>query len=133
MSTVAPPAREKPPPRFLTLWQIRFPIGAIASIGHRLSGVALLVTLPVLALTLDRSLRSAADYDALMADMHAAWMIPLVFIFTWAGSYHLLAGLRHLLMDIGIGWRLPSGRRSAWGALVTAPLLAAALTLAWFI
>ena len=131
MSTVAPPAR-KPPPRFLTLWQIRFPIGAIASIGHRLSGVGLLVALPVLALALDRSLRGAADYGALMADMHSAWMIPVVFVIAWAGVYHLLAGLRHLSMDVGIGWRLPSGRRSAWGALVAAPLLAVALTLGWF-
>ncbi len=38
---------------FLNLAQIRFPIGAIASIAHRVSGVLLFIALPVLAALLD--------------------------------------------------------------------------------
>lgn len=41
-------------PKFLNLFHIRFPIGAIASIGHRISGVLLLISLPLLALALER-------------------------------------------------------------------------------
>ena len=47
---------DRPPPRlpvFLNLAQIRFPIGAIASIAHRVAGVLLLIALPVVALMLD--------------------------------------------------------------------------------
>lgn len=128
----ATPTRIKPAPRFLTLWEIRFPIGAIASIGHRLSGVALLVALPVLALALERSLHSPAAYEALMANMRSPWMIPAVFVMAWAGVYHVLAGLRHLLMDVGVGWRLPHGRRSARFALLASPVIALALTFGWF-
>jgi succinate dehydrogenase / fumarate reductase cytochrome b subunit len=34
--------------------------------------------------------------------------------FIWALSHHLLAGVRHMLMDIGIGSHLSDARRSAW-------------------
>lgn len=118
-------------PRFLTLWKIRFPIGAIASIGHRLSGLLLLVTLPPLALTLDHSLRSHEDYDALFAGMHSPWMAPVVLIAVWAISQHLLAGIRHLFMDIGIGWRLPQARGTAWIATVAPPIAAVAAAIWW--
>ena len=42
------PAPPRAAPKFLNLAQIRFPIGAIASIGHRISGVLLLISLPKL-------------------------------------------------------------------------------------
>jgi succinate dehydrogenase / fumarate reductase cytochrome b subunit len=121
----------RPAPRFLRLWNIRFPIGAVASFSHRVSGVLLLLVLPPLALALERSLHSRADYAALLADLRSPWLAPLVFVAVWALAQHLLAGIRHLLMDVGIGWRLPRGRASAWGVLVAAPLLAAAATLGW--
>ena len=58
------PAPPRDAPKFLNLAQIRFPIGAIASIGHRISGGLLLISLPFLVLALERSLRSEADYAA---------------------------------------------------------------------
>ena len=121
----------RPAPRFLRLWNIRFPVGAVASFSHRVSGVLLLLVLPPLALALERSLHSRADYAALLADLRSPWLAPLVFVAVWALAQHLLAGIRHLLMDVGIGWRLPRGRASAWGVLVAAPLLAVAATLGW--
>ena len=121
----------RPAPRFLRLWNIRFPIGAVASFSHRVSGVLLLLVLPPLALALERSLHSRADYAALLTELRSPWLAPLVFVAVWALAQHLLAGIRHLLMDVGIGWRLPRGRGSAWGVLVAAPLLAAAATLGW--
>ena len=119
-------------PRFLRLWNIRFPIGAIASFSHRVSGVLLLVAVPPLALALEHSLHSRADYAALLATVRSPWLAPIVFVAVWALAQHVLAGIRHLLMDAGIGWRLPRGRASAWIVLVAAPLVAAAATLGWF-
>lgn len=116
-------------PRFLALWQIRFPIGAIASIGHRVSGVLLLVALPPLTLALDQSLRGRAGYEQLLDTLRSPRLAPLAFLVVWALAHHLLAGIRHLAMDAGIGSRLPAARASAWSAIVAA-LLAAAVT-AW--
>ncbi|KON80217.1 succinate dehydrogenase, cytochrome b556 subunit [Azoarcus sp. PA01] len=113
-------------PKFLNLSQIRFPIGAIVSIGHRISGVLLLITLPLLALALDRSLRSEADFEALRDLVSAPGRALLVVVVVWAASHHVLAGLRHLLMDVGIGSRLAQARTSAWAAIVAAVVIALA-------
>ena len=112
-------------PVFLNLSAIRFPIGAIASIAHRLSGVLLLAMLPLLARTLDQSLRSSQDYEALLGPSRPLWLSGLLVVITWAATHHLLAGIRHLLLDIGIGSRLPAARASAWTALLGALLVAA--------
>lgn len=112
-------------PVFLNLAALRYPVGAIASIGHRISGVLLLVALPALAATLDRSLCSAEDYAALLGPERPAWLTIALIVLVWAAAHHLAAGVRHLLMDMGIGSRLPAARASAWAALVFGALAAA--------
>jgi succinate dehydrogenase cytochrome b subunit len=112
-------------PKFLNLFQIRFPIGAIASIGHRVSGVVLVVALPLLATALDESLGSAEDFDALR-DYLSGPLTTLLSFVVWAAAHHILAGVRHLLMDIGIGSRLEQARTSAWSVIVAALLIALA-------
>ena len=121
-----PPA--KTAPRFLTLWNIRFPVGAIASIGHRVSGILLLLSVPLLALTLERSLRSAADYADVLRMLTSRTVAPLLVLAVWALAHHVLAGIRHLLMDIGVGAPLPQARASARAAIVAA--VAAAILVA---
>lgn len=44
--------------------------------------------------------------------------------FIWALSHHLLAGVRHLLMDIGIGSHLVEACRSAWGVNIGGAVMA---------
>ena len=118
-------------PKFLKLSQIRFPIGAIASIGHRVSGVLLLVSLPLLALALDRSLRSKSEFDALRDLVSEPWRALLLVILVWAAAHHVLAGVRHLLMDIGVGSRLSQARTSAWAAILAAGIIAFAAAVRW--
>ncbi|NMF87531.1 succinate dehydrogenase, cytochrome b556 subunit [Aromatoleum petrolei] len=124
-------ARVGAAPKFLNLLQIRFPIGAIASIGHRISGVLLVLSLPLLALALDRSLRSEADFLALRDLVSARWRAALVVLFVWAATHHLLAGIRHLLMDAGIGSALPQARASARAAIVAAAVIALFAAARW--
>ena len=120
----------KTAPRFLTLWNIRFPVGAIASIGHRVSGILLLLSVPLLALTLERSLRSAADYADVLRMLSSRALVPIMVVGVWALAHHVLAGVRHLLMDVGIGAPLPQARVSAHaaiGAAVAAAIVAGSL------
>ena len=105
--------RTKAAPKFLNLTQIRFPVGAIASIGHRVSGVLLLIALPLLTDILDRSLRSEADFVSLRAVFASPWVVLVLSLGAWAITHHILAGIRHLLMDVGIGSRLQQARLSA--------------------
>lgn len=124
-------ARVEAAPKFLNLLQIRFPIGAIASIGHRISGVLLVLSLPLLALTLDRSLHSEAEFAALRDLVSAPWRAVLLALLVWAATHHLLAGIRHLLMDVGIGSGLSQARTSAWAAIVAAAIVALVAAARW--
>lgn len=117
-------------PVFLNLAQIRFPVGAIASIAHRVAGVLLFIALPVIALTLDVSLRTEAGFASVRALFSSPFGLAAGAVLLWALLHHLLAGVRHLLMDVGVGSALRQARASARLVLVGAPALTL-LFLAW--
>lgn len=101
-------------PVFLNLAQIQMPVGALTSIGHRISGVVLAVSVPATAYLFALSLRDDAGFSQVMA---LTGLIPFkvaVVIAVWALAHHLLGGLRHLLSDFNIGSPLRLARRSAW-------------------
>jgi len=104
-------------PVFLDIARIRFPVGAVASMGHRVSGVLLALALPFAVLALQRSLEGEAAY-------FAGWMRLPAAVLAWAAAHHLFAGIRHLLMEAGIGSSLPAARRSAYAALIAAAVVA---------
>ena len=112
-------------PVFLNFARIRFPVGALASIGHRISGVVLVVALPLAALLLDRSLQAGAEPLVM-----PGWMRVPAALFAWAAAHHLFAGIRHLATDVGIGASLPAARRSAYAALVGAAAVGLAALIA---
>ena len=97
----------------LDLSTIKFPVTAIASITHRVTGVAIFLALPILLWMLDRSLASPESF----ADLKELMTSPLVKLVVWAILavllYHLVAGIRHLVMDAGVGESLKGGRRGA--------------------
>lgn len=101
-------------PVFLNLTQIRMPVGALTSIGHRVTGVLLAAGVPVGVFLLDRSLQDEqgfADVSGLLG--HGAVKVALVLV-VWALAHHVLAGVRHLLSDFDVGSPLRLARRSAW-------------------
>lgn len=106
----------------LNLFTIRFPLPAIISILHRISGAFLFISIPILLWTLDYSL-TQDGFDA----MHDWRGNILSKLFIWAVLaaflYHLCAGVRHLLSDIHIGSTLRGGRRSALAVLVVSIIL----------
>ena len=114
-----------PRPVFLDLARIRFPVGAVASIGHRVSGVALVLLLPFGVLALDRSLGDPAAFSALLEAARSPWGRLAVALVAWACAHHVLAGIRHLLSDVGIGASLGPARASAYGVLIAAAALGA--------
>ena len=117
-------------PVFLNLAQIRFPIGAIASIAHRVSGVLLFIALPVVAVLLDTSLRDEAGFASVRDLISSPLAVVAAGVLVWALVHHVLAGIRHLLMDVGIGGELERARASARLVLLAAPALAL-LLLVW--
>ena len=102
-------------PVFLNLARIRYPVGAVASIGHRISGVLLVLALPFAVWALQRSLED----DSFQIETNGLIRLPAALL-AWAAAHHLFAGVRHLLTDVGIGASLPAARASAYAALIAA-------------
>lgn len=109
---------------YLNLFQFKFPATAIASILHRLSGVVLFLALPVVLWALSQSLQDEAHFlqlkDCLMHPFFKwVWAAFLVALF-----YHLIAGIRHIIMDMGFGDGKCSGRAGAYLVMVFTALFA---------
>jgi len=124
----------RPRPRravFFDPIRIQMPVGALASIGHRVTGILLAVGLPFAIYLLDLSLRDARSYARVAGLFEQPAFRAAAIFFAWALAHHLLAGIRHLLSDADIGSQLQAARRSAWivnlGGIAVALLAATAL------
>ncbi len=104
----------------LDIGTIRLPITAYVSILHRVSGVALIGAFGILLGLLAYSLKSAEDFAAVQACLASLPMKLLMWAVLAAVIYHLLAGIKHLIMDMGIGETLEGGKRGATLVLVIA-------------
>ena len=110
-------------PTFFNLLQIQLPVGALTSIAHRVTGVVLALATPFAVYLLGLSLQGPAGYAEVSA-LFDRWGPRLTtVVVVWALSHHLLAGLRHLLMDVDVGSRLATARRSAWAVNVAGAAL----------
>ncbi len=104
----------KPRPVYLNLLRIRQPVTAIASIGHRISGVLIFLSLPFVIWMFDQSLSSAAGYAYIGELLQTPLMKLASLLLAWALTHHLLAGIRFLLLDIDVGIALDKARLGAW-------------------
>lgn len=107
----------------LNLLTIHFPITAIASIIHRITGVVLFVGMGLLLWALQISLRSEAGFmqiQNLLSHWCAKWVLWGI---VSALLYHFVAGIKHLLMDAGIGESLFGGRLASMLTLIISVVL----------
>ena len=100
-------------PKNLDFSTFSLPLPAITSFLHRVSGVFIFGGLALLLWLLNESLSSEQGFNNV-----AIWMDNLlVKLSLWAVIsgllYHLIAGIKHLLMDLGIGESLEGGRTGA--------------------
>ena len=111
---------KKQRPVHLDLQTIRFPATAIASILHRVSGVIMLFAVGILIWMLSESLASAESFAGIQS-LYDTFIVKFVVwgILTALG-YHLIVGVRHLIMDTGRWEELESGNASAKAAFVIA-------------
>ncbi|OEY67395.1 succinate dehydrogenase, cytochrome b556 subunit [Marinobacter sp. X15-166B] len=107
----------------LDLGKFHFPLPALLSIVHRISGIILFVGVAFMLYGLDVSLSGEEGFSR-MNDLLDSFLAKLI---TWgilsALLYHLVAGIKHLLLDMGIGEELESGRLAAKAALVVSIIL----------
>ena len=103
-------------PVYLDLTKIRLPMSAFSSITHRLTGMyVFFITTPLLLYVISKSTSSKSSYEDLLASLNSFSFFSLFFYislsFFW---YHILTGLRHLIMDFfHIGESLKGANYSA--------------------
>ena len=94
----------------LDLRTIKLPITGVTSFLHRVTGIILFLGLGIMLYALSKSLGSQEGY----ADVKDYLTSPLAKFVAWgllcALLYHLVAGVRHLIMDMGIGETLEGGK-----------------------
>jgi succinate dehydrogenase / fumarate reductase cytochrome b subunit len=114
----------RPRPVYLNLIAIRQPLPAIVSILHRITGALLFaVGIPLLLWLVQRSLASPDAFDAAMRPLTSPFGKLVLLGLVWGYVYHLLAGLRHLALDLHAGIQLAPARSSAAVLLVVSVLL----------
>lgn len=92
---------------------IDLPLPALVSILHRASGVAVFVGIPILLWVLSCSLESESSFNSLKEVLDGFVVTIIVWGIVGALMYHIAAGVKHLLMDVGIGETLEGGLRGA--------------------
>ena len=116
-------------PVYLNLLRIHLPLAGWVSILHRLSGALLFAILPLGVWALSASLADEAGFRRMAEGMtHPLSRLFLLFLI-WAFAHHLLAGLRHLALDVDWGVSLPRARQSSLAVMLATGLIT--LLAAW--
>ena len=112
----------------LDLTTVKFPLPAITSILHRISGVGLFFGIGVVLYFLQLSLESEAGFERVLELLRATPVKLTIWLILAGLLYHLIAGIKHLLMDWGLGESREGALR---GAQVTLVLAIVAAVLSW--
>ncbi len=111
-------------PVYLNLLQIRLPLPGLVSILHRASGILLFLLLPVLLWQLSQSLATPGTFAYLQNSLADCAFLRFLIWFTLSALvYHLIAGVRHLVMDVGLGDSLRGGRFGAYVVLILSAVI----------
>ena len=104
---------KKQRPVNLDLTTIKMHPAANASILHRVSGVIMVFAIGILLFTLSTSLSSAQGFAQIQGYLDGFFFSFIIFGCLSALTFHILAGVRHLLMDLGHFEELASGNATA--------------------
>ena len=108
----------------------RMPAAALVSILHRVSGALMFTLLPFIIWLFDKSVSSEISFGQFTSAFSAGlWIFPgwfvklVVLALIWAYLHHLLAGVRHLYLDVSHRTTKTFGRQSAVATIGASVLL----------
>lgn len=107
----------------LDIGTIDLPLPALASITHRITGVILVAGAAVLLWLLDESLASEEGFNTVKTLADSFLVKLIVWGVLSALIYHSIAGIKHLIMDLGIGETLEGGQTGAKLVLIVSAVL----------
>jgi succinate dehydrogenase / fumarate reductase, cytochrome b subunit len=120
---------ERPLSPHLSVYKFKYTL--VTSILNRFAGLALSMGLLLLVYWLVALAGGARAYAQARAILSLGALKLVYVLLLGALVYHLVAGIRHLIWDCGIGLERASARRSAW--IVAAVSIVLTLILAYFL
>tara|TARA_Y100000385_G_scaffold281040_1_gene333160 strand:+ start:18394 stop:18780 length:387 start_codon:yes stop_codon:yes gene_type:complete len=110
----------------INLIKIKLPISALASITHRLAGMYIFfITYPLSVFLFYLSISSSESFlnltNILINSIYISTFVAFSYLVLW---FHILTGVRHLIMDMHIGESLEASKYSSilvffiWGLSV---------------
>ena len=97
-------------PVYLSLTQFKWPMAALASIAHRITGVMLFVGMASLFYLLDLGLHSEQSFAEAVALLDEPFPKLIIWGVLGALIFHFVAGVKHLFMDFHVGDTLEGSR-----------------------
>lgn len=110
MATESKPQR----PVYLNLFQIVQPLGAVVSILHRVTGILLVLLLPLALYGVQQSLRGPEEFIQVAGWFETGLGRVTTIVATGVFAQHFFSGVRLLLLDIDIGIERSRARLAAW-------------------
>jgi succinate dehydrogenase / fumarate reductase, cytochrome b subunit len=110
----------------------RWPIAAITSGMHRISGFLLFLLLPFILYLLDQSLTSESTFEYFRGFVSNGFVKLVLLAIIWGYLHHFFAGIRHLIMDTHLGLDKDSARKSAATVLAVSLFLTVLVALKLF-
>ena len=104
-----------------------WPLAAIASITHRITGVVLFVGVAFALYTLDLAMGSAAGFAEAKALIREPLPMLIFFGLLLALVYHIVAGIKPLLLDFHFGDTLEAAQMGAAGVIIVTIVVTAVL------
>ena len=115
----------------ISIKSYNFPVTAMSSILHRISGLILLVAMPLAVVGMNYSLAGLSGYEATVNLLTVGWGSIFFWLFLSAITYHVYAGVRHMTMDMGFGESLKVAKATSM-LVITLGVLSAVLW-GWFL
>ena len=108
-------------PVYINLFKIQLPLSALISISHRVSGILIFfLVLPVSAYILNLLLASQDSFSSFVDVFNSSVFLRTFVLFNiLIFEYHVIAGIRHMLMDFKlVSETLSASNTSAITALI---------------
>jgi succinate dehydrogenase / fumarate reductase cytochrome b subunit len=105
-------ADSRPLSPYVTIW--RWHITMFVSIMHRVAGVILYVAIALITLWLAAAALGPDAYDAVFG-WAPSWLVwTALYLGSAAVAFHLANGIRHLVWDVGAGFKPSTASFTAW-------------------
>ena len=126
VTPVEPRLGESPlSPRLIYHWHI----GMIASFLHRITGVAIFLSIPFGTWFLIQTSHGEETFNRALEFLDHPFVSVVLFALLLGLIYHLINGLRYLLLDRSLGIDIAIARKSAWFTLILSFILSVVIFL----